>query len=167
MTDQDREAFAVVMLGLGETYGEPVSDARMEIYFNVLSDLPLSDVRSAVNTHVRFQKFFPRPAELREAIDGNFDDKAELAWVALLRMVRRCGYWWNAERQGPLPWPDEATKRAALELYGGWATLCERLPGEGPGLAVAAKQFKATFKVYAARDARQELGSAPVAGLIE
>lgn len=162
MTEQDRYAFAELLLAVGETYGEAVSDARMEIYFRALSDLPLESVRQAVNVHVRLQKFFPRPSEIREAVTGSLEDEAELAWVGLLRMVRRCGWAWNAQINGPLPWPDDATKRAALELYGGWVPLCERLPGEGVGLAVAAKQFKATYKSYAARDAMQQLSAGNV-----
>lgn len=166
MTLRDREAFALLMLGIGETYGEAVSDARMEIYFQALADLELAAIQRAATVHVRTQKFFPRPAELREAVLGRLDDEAELAWGGLLRLVRRCGFWWNEAIQGPLPWPDEATKRAALELYGGWKPLCERLPGEGPGLAVAAKQFKATYAAYARREAIAALPAGSFAGAL-
>jgi hypothetical protein len=92
MTDQDREAFAVLMLGLGETYGEQVSEARMEIYFAALADLTLDAVREASTAHVQAVKFFPRPAEIREAVAGSTDDRAALAWNALLQLVRRVGY---------------------------------------------------------------------------
>lgn len=148
MTPQDRQAFATLMLGLGETYGEPVSDARMEIYFAALSDLPLKVVRAAANLHVRTQKFFPRPSELREGVEGSTQDRAELAWMAVLRLVRRYGRpGIDGKGQTP-PFPDEATRRAAMELYGGWCALCERLPGEGPELIGIAKLFKASFAAF-------------------
>ncbi len=145
MTNADRPAFAVLMLGLGETYGEAISDARMEIYFAALADLELRDVRMAANAHVRLEKFFPRPAELRSALQGSAEDRADLAWQAVLALVRRHGYY-NPPADDA--WPDAVTRKAALNLYGGWRSLCEKLPGEGPELLGAAKLFKATFRAY-------------------
>jgi hypothetical protein len=154
MTDQDREAFATLMLGLGETYGEPVSAARMEIYFTALADLELDAVRAAVTAHVQGVKFFPRPAEIREAVAGSTDDRAALAWNAVLRLVRRIGYPGTDGRGAPPAFPDRACERAALELFGGWRALCERLPGEGPELLGIAKNFKAAYAAYVRRDQR-------------
>ena len=58
---------------------------------------------------------------------GPVEDQADLAWAHVLREVRRVG--WN----GTLSWPDAATERAALKSYGGgWRTLCEHLPAQGP-----------------------------------
>ncbi len=149
MTEQDRGSFAELILAIGETYGEPVSDARLEIFFRALSDLSLENIRAAANIHIRTSKFFPRPSEIREGIEGNLDDRAELAWAHVLREVRRVGY------NGSPSWPDAATKRAAMELYGGWIRLCSNLPAYGPELLGYAKQFKATFKSYAAQEMRQ------------
>lgn len=166
MTDRDRGRFATLMLGIGETYGEPVSDARMEIYYRALADLTFDEINVAVSAHVRTQKFFPRPAELREAVDGSVDDRAELAWSAVRREVRRVGYLGTPE------FKDEATRRAAMELFGGWRALCDYLPAEGVGLVTAAKQFKASYAAYARRDLRASLAlpansetSAQLAGL--
>jgi len=154
LTDTDRAAFATLMLGLGETYGEPVSDARMEIYFAALADLDLDAVRGAATVHVRAVKFFPRPAELREAVLGSTDDRSMLAWHTVLQLVRRVGYM-GTDGQGAAPaFPDRATERAALELYGGWAALCTRLPGEGPELLGIAKNFRAAYAAYVRRDQR-------------
>lgn len=146
MTAQDRERFATLMLGLGETYGEPVSEARMEIYFRALEDVDFAAVNAAANIHVRQSKFFPRPSELREAIEGSPDDAAELAWVELLRAVRRIGYY------GTPTFEDDAMRRAALEMFGGWRALCSKLPGEGPELLGCAKNFKALYKAYMHRE---------------
>lgn len=146
MTELDRGDFATLMLGIGETYGEPVSDARMEIYFAALEDLDLCAIRAAANIHVRLQKFFPRPAELREAVTGSAEDRADLAWPTVARIVRAFGYY------NPPPddaWHDEATRRAALELFGGWQALCSSLPAEGPEMLGVAKLFKATYRAYA------------------
>lgn len=145
MTADDRAAFATLMLGIGETYGEPVSDARMEIYFAALVDLDLAAIRAAATEHVRTSKFFPRPAELREAVDGSADDRAELAWAATLQLVRRYGYYTVPPAEA---WPDPATEAAAMTMYGGWQQLCAKMPGEGPELLGVAKMFKAAYVAY-------------------
>lgn len=152
MTENDRVAFAEFMLALGETYGEPVTEARMEIYFGALADLPLVDIRRAATIHVRTQKFFPRPAELRQAMTGSVEERADLAWVQLLQLVRRVGYLGTPDFGD-----DIALKRAALELFGGWTALCSNLPAQGPELLGYAKQFKATYQAYDNREMRQAL----------
>jgi hypothetical protein len=151
MTKNDRVAFAQVMLGLGEAYHEEISDGRMEIYFAALSDLALDDIRRAASVHVRTQKFYPRVSELREAIGGSVDDRADLAWMELLKLVRRVGYY------GEPALPDEVSRRAATELYGGWRALCERLPSEGPELLAAAKLFKASYAAHARLGVRESI----------
>lgn len=149
MTQHDRQAFALFMLGLGEVYGESVSDTRMELYFAALVDLPLESIRAAATVHVRTQKFFPRPAELREAVGGTTEDRAELAWTKLLSLIRTRG-WVN-----PPDWDDDVLRRAACDLYGGWQALCENLPVAGPELLGMAKQFKAAYAAYCRREIRQ------------
>lgn len=151
MTLTDRQAFAALMIGLGETYGEPVSDVRLELYFSALQDLDLEELRQAVITCVRFHKFFPRPVELREAVEGSLEDRADVAWLAVMRLVRRFGYYQPAPEDA---WPDAAARRAALEMYGGWRGLCAGLPGEGPELLGAAKLFKASYRAYAGNERR-------------
>lgn len=151
MTQRERGAFAELMVGIGEVYGEAISEARMELYFSALADLDLGAIRQAATAHVRAQKFFPRPAELREAIDGKAEDRAELAWGGLLQMVRHRG-WTNPPK--PEEWDDQAMRRAAMELYGGWAALCENLPTAGPEMLGTAKLFKASYCAYARRDER-------------
>jgi hypothetical protein len=143
-----------LMVGLGETFNEPVSDARMEIYFAALADLDIETVRAAANAHGRGSRFFPKPVEIRELVAGNVEDRAEVAWNAVVNLVRRVGYP-GADGRGKAPeFPDDATRRAALELFGGWVALCEQLPGAGsPAFIGTAKQFRALYGAYARREA--------------
>lgn len=154
MTGAERERFAALLLGLGETYGEPVSDARMEIYWRALEDLTFAAVYQAANIHARTSKFFPRPSELREAVTGPLEDQAEVAWMAVHSLVRRHGYWAKPE---DVQWPDEVTQHAALKLYGGWRALCEHLPASGPEMLGTAKLFKAHYAAVSRQAQRETL----------
>jgi hypothetical protein len=148
MTEHDRMAFARALYALGETFNEPVSELRAEGYFDALSDFELPIVLIAMRSAMRESRFFPRPIELREFVEGSADDRAELAWTTLQRLVQSVGYY------GTPTFPDEAMRRAALELYGGWQRLCASLPADGPELLGYRKTFIATYRAYANRTRR-------------
>lgn len=138
MTEADRPAFAQALFALGETFNEPVSKVRAEGYFDALSEFSLAQVNGAVRYALRVCKFFPKPAELRELIQGDQDALADTAWGAVLKEIRRVGYIGT-------PNLDARTMRAIGECFGGWRTLCERLPAEGPELLGWVKQFKQVY----------------------
>jgi len=147
-TNKQGREFGLLLLAMGEVYETPVSHERAELFLRAVEDLPFEAVKTAANTHARTAKFFPKPAELRELVLGNVEDKAEVAWQHVLREIKRVGW------TGTPSWPDDATARAALGLFGGsWVTLCENLPAAGPELLGYRKQFIA---IYAAT-ARQVL----------
>lgn len=151
MTHQDRPGFLQVMCALGEAFDTQISDSRLEIYFQALSDLTLEQVREAARAHVQSSRFFPKPVELREAIAGRIEDRADEAWAQLVSMVRRIGY------TGKPNWQDPLLERTAKELYGGWSALCSRLPSDGPEMLGQAKLFKATYTAYARRASADRL----------
>ena len=149
MTDLDVRPFGEAMHALGETFNEPVSDVRIEAYFDALSDLSIEQVNAACRLAFRSCRFFPKPVELRELIGGD-GNPAELAWGAVLKEIRRVGYMGT-------PRLDDRTLTAVEETWGGWRRLCETLPAEGPELVGWMKQFKATYAAGASRDAVKKL----------
>lgn len=151
-TKADRQKFGVLLLATGEVYGDPVSAERAELYCRTLEDLPCEAVSAAFATHLRTARWFPKPSEIRELIEGAVEDRAELAWSGLLKEVRRVGY------MGKPSWPDVVTQRAAESLFGSWRSLCERLPSEGPELLGFRKQFVASFGALSRQHAHAELG---------
>jgi hypothetical protein len=165
MTEHDRAAFGRMLFALGDTFNEPVSELRVEAYFDALRDLPAGAVLAAGRRAIAESEFFPRPFKLRELAEGSGDDRAELAWNAVRKLIKRYGYY----EQPPLSaWPDEAARRAAMELYGGWRALCSSLPADGPELLGYRKSFIASYQAYAGRERRElALPAAPVLGYLE
>lgn len=149
MTEVDRVTFAEGLFTLGETFNEPMSDAKVEAYFSALEDCDIQQVSGAMRHAIRASKFFPRPADLREYIDGDRQALADAAWGTLLREIRRVGYMGT-------PNLEPAVVRAVNELWGSWRHLCETLPGEGPELVGWLKQFKQVYE-SGARDAQRHL----------
>src|SRR5262245_39174582 len=115
-TKTETQAFGVLLYAIGELYNDPVSTARAELYCGALEDLPFADVKLATERALKTAKFFPKPAELRELVEGRVEDDAELAWLALQREIRRVGYLGT-------PRLDARVLRAAEGLFGGWRAL--------------------------------------------
>ena len=148
MTDDQRSAFAQALVLLAETLGEPVSELRAEGYWYALHDLSLADVLAAIRVQLQTAKFFPKPAELRAAIEGVTEDRAELAWVEVMRVARR-----NGEMAGRDYLPDhkdDPALWAGLDALGGWNTFCE----SEESLTYRATMFK---RAYAAMTRREQV----------
>lgn len=138
MTDLDRETFARALFVMGEAFNEPVSETRAEAYFDALREFTLAHVTGACALAVRTLKFFPKPVELRELVEGDSAAAADAAWGAVLREIRRVGYLGT-------PNLEDRALRAVRELWGSWQRLCETLPAEGPELVGWVKQFKQVY----------------------
>lgn len=65
MTVEDTQDFAKHLAALAETFGEPLSSARIRGYFTALEDLPMEAACGAIREALRCCKFFPKPSELR------------------------------------------------------------------------------------------------------
>lgn len=150
MTPTDGRRFAELMMALGETFREPVSDFRAEIYFNALKNLPLAEVETAVQLAIQGKTFFPKPAELRELVNGNASSEADLAWAAFQREVTRVGYM----RTPSLP---ETTMATVRQVFGSWRAACSALPSpdsdRAPELMGWRKQFVAAYSDTKRREA--------------
>jgi hypothetical protein len=149
--------FAELMMALGETFRESVSDLRAELYFDALSDLTIEQVEQAVKLAVRGKTFFPKPSELRELVTGNDSDEAALEWAKVQREVSRIGYM----RQPSL---SAQTMEAIRVVFGGWKQLCGALPSpesdRAPELMGWRKQFVAAYGDTKRREVRGELTAA-------
>jgi hypothetical protein len=148
MNTLDRPAFAEALVTLCETFNEPMTDIKAEAYFDALCEYDIGRVLGACKLALNQSKFMPRPADLRECIEGSQDEAATAAWGAILGEIRRVGYMGT-------PNLDDRTLRAVRELFGSWQRLCERLPAEGPELLGWIKQFKSVYGSVAQTDTRK------------
>ena len=150
MTRFERPVFAGLMVKLGEIFAEPVSVARIEAYFEILASFEMDAVRDAVSQVTRTLKFFPKPAELLECLQGTPEDAAELAWSELLREIRRVGGW-------GMPTLSASTAKTMRLLWGSWENVCRTLPGEGPELLGWMKNWRTMYRAIANTIAQPEL----------
>lgn len=141
MQKSDLTDFTKIILTLAEVFAEPMSDPRMQAYFAALEDLTIEQVERAVNHLMRSAKFFPKPAEIRELIEGSIDDRAAAAWSRLVQAIEKGGPY------ASLHVDDLALADAILRTFGGWIEACNRLPVPGdPMYANLQKQFAAYYR---------------------
>lgn len=81
MTDQDRDRFEGILIGLAEIFDKQLSEGQLDLYFGALSDMSIEDVVQAGNILARSVKFFPKPVEFRESMAINTDDMAAIAYA--------------------------------------------------------------------------------------
>jgi hypothetical protein len=150
VTDADRSRFAELMYALSETFDTKVSALRVQLYFDALVDLPIAAVERAARLAVGTLRFFPKPTELRELVQGNVEDEAGIAWAAFQREVSRVGYM----REPDLP---AATMDAIRLVFGDWRRACASLPSpdsdRAPELMGWRKQFVAAYSDTKRREA--------------
>ena len=115
MTDADRERFMRALLTLGEVFGETLSsEPRNEAYFRVLSDYDIAEVEAMMVGAMRTCRFFPKPAELIEQLEGSPADRAEEAWRVLEGAFVEAGQYRSAQ------FADLAVAEAVVAVWGGW-----------------------------------------------
>lgn len=92
MIEQDRERFAEALIGVGEVYDKEITEAKARIYFLALVDFDIEIVVRAMFQACKTYRFFPKPVELIEIINGGtLADRAKIEATKVLDVVRRDG----------------------------------------------------------------------------
>jgi hypothetical protein len=69
VTHPDRQNVARMLAAFSEVFGEPMTETRIEGYLAALADVPTEHLRLGMQQAMRACAFFPKPAELRRAVD--------------------------------------------------------------------------------------------------
>ena len=64
------DVLAAAMVIFATVYRESITPQLSEIYLKALGDLTVKDFKDAVNHVVKTSKYFPKPADIREAVDS-------------------------------------------------------------------------------------------------
>lgn len=113
MTDQDRDRFEVMLLGLAEIFDKQLSEGQINLYYLALEDMDIEDVMQAGNILARSVKFFPKPVEFRESMAINTDDLAAIAYGRFFKALIRTDHHKTLIFDDPII-------HAVVENLGGW-----------------------------------------------
>jgi len=114
---KSRKKFAELFSILCEAFDrKPLSDGLIEIYWKMLSPFSEEEVNQAINQAVITLKFFPKPAEILEILQGDKQDRAMIAWEKVFRALGRVGTYASVKFDDPVI-------HSTIELMGGWIEL--------------------------------------------
>jgi len=122
-------------LGLAEILGVEIKKSRVDGYWEVFKDYPDKELIRAINLSLKTNKFFPKPAELIELIEGSPADKSLQAWHISLEAIRNKS-------------PQFEDKRivAVISDMGGWQEFCRI--ADTKGLYLKEKGFREKYQYY-------------------
>jgi hypothetical protein len=142
---RDYERFLRNLTGLVETFREPeLSEFRIASYAKVLDRFDDDQIEDAIMQAATSLKFFPKPVEIAELLEGTKDDEALSAWSQLQEGVQRAGYDTSVVFcNGKIA--------KVVELMGGWKSVCSwgtvpRQNGQPAEITFARKEFLAMYR---------------------
>lgn len=145
MTRDDAEKFGKLIEATAEILDAPVSELRQLGYFAALADLDYDAIASAVQSHIRTSKFFPKPAEIRELVLGGFESLIEAQWIAMRDAMRVVGAYRSLICWNP------ALAYTVLAVFSSWPGACTA--DFTPEMwAAKRKEFDRAYRVFAGRE---------------
>ena len=144
MTEQEITKFYQALTALAEMFDKALTPTTQELYLAALGDLGFEAFQLACQRAAQECKFFPKPVELRELVQGTRTEQAEAAWAAFLRMLEEgAGQYHSAFVE------DGALAGAIVRCWGGLTEAHASLRGLSPDEPMYASQRKAFISAYA------------------
>lgn len=140
-TETKYERFLKYMHRIAELFDRELSESVISLYWEALKDNSDQDIMKAFNLAVKSCKFFPKPAELIEFIEGDNKDQGLLAWEKVYKAIRSVGSYQSVRF-------DDQAIHSCIELMGGWPMLCQSRVDE---MKWKQKEFEALYKVMVKR----------------
>lgn len=122
MQTDDFEKFCELLAALGERFDKKLTPMTLKLDFAAFSRFTIEQIEAAVMTWYTTGKFFPRPVELIEMIEGKADSRGEKAWEKFVDAIRKGG------QMKSVFCDDPKLLRSVQLLYGSWIKACEELP---------------------------------------
>ncbi len=117
MKESDRKQFIEILGMMGEIYNQDLSELKIKAYWEVLKDLDIEVISNNATKHLKTEKFFPRPSELRLNVSDS--DVALLAYNTLYSAINQFGYYDSVKFDDPVI-------HSVIELMGGWMKIYEQ-----------------------------------------
>ena len=116
---RDWKTFCTLMNAAAEVSAtQPKSNAALGLMFALLSKYSIQDIQRAVQIHLQSAdgKFCPTPAHIINILEGEPEDRAEVAWQEFRRAVEKYGPYESVRFPKP-------AFHYAIKMLGGWLRI--------------------------------------------
>lgn len=141
MNKNDKKRFAVILAGIAETFEVTLSETRIGIYFEALSDMSLGQVQEAGSHLARSSRYFPKPVDFREAVLPDAEAQALHAYDKVANMSKEIGAYSSVSFGDPVI-------HKIIDSLGGWVEVCSR-PADAEKEKWWKKEFERMYRLYA------------------
>ncbi len=115
---KNKQQFSEFMAAIGEIFDKEISVTLRKIYWETLKPYPDDQCKRAFELALTTLKFFPKPSELLELVNGKPGELATLAWLRVDQAVKRVGPYESVD------FADDRAINSTIEAMGGWPGLC-------------------------------------------
>ena len=112
--------FQKLLVTIGEIYSREVSKPVIKIYWEILKKYDYEAVKNAFYEFISKNedgKFFPKPAQIVEILEGKSEEHALTAWLVVQEAIQRHGAY------SAVSFEDKLIS-ATVNRMGGWPRLC-------------------------------------------
>ena len=138
--------FKQYMTMLCELHDKILSDMMKDLYWKILEPFTDEQCEAAFKELIYESRFFPKPADFREAILGKKSNKATEAWIDVLNSVARIGNYQSVKFSDPVI-------HSVINAMGGWPQLCQM---EAKEEKWKQKEFERLYEVLSAREGKHQ-----------
>jgi len=117
---------------------EPPSQILLDVYWQAFKPYSDEDIQKAFEIAMTTLKWFPKPVEILEILDGPVGSKASEAWRCLISAMEHVGAYRSVTFE-------DKTIHAVVNAWGGWDAICRITADE---LRFKAKEFKELYNSY-------------------
>ena len=117
MNNDHKAEFMKEIVIMAELFSKDLTESLMELYWQALSDMSLDGYKKAINKITQTSTFFPKPVDFRNALAGDTDTKAVIAWEKVMRAKSSVGSYGSVRFDDPLI-------HSVISMMGGWVAVC-------------------------------------------
>lgn len=132
--------FKEYMATICELFDKSLSKLLTDLYWKVLEPYTDEQCEKAFKEIIYSSRFFPKPADFIEAIEGTKKDRATEAWLDVLETIKRVGNYQSIRFA-------DASIHSVVNAMGGWPELC-RMTGDE--VKWKQKEFERLYEVIGA-----------------
>lgn len=133
--------FKEYMTMLCELHDKILSDMMKDLYWKVLEPFTDEECERAFKELIYSTRFFPKPVDLIEILQGKKQDQATLAWLEVLGAIKSIGHYKSVKFSNPVI-------HSVINAMGGWPELCMMETKDGKWKQ---KEFERLYDVMSLR----------------
>lgn len=114
----NEKLFKEYMTALSEIHNKDLSALLNSIYWETLKPYTDEECERAFKELVFTSKFFPKPADFLEILRGKIEDQGTLAWIQVVKAVRRYGNYPSVRFADPVI-------HSVINFMNGWGKIGE------------------------------------------